>query len=32
VNVLFDRTGITRSSFDRVGARPEWFDRSTFTI
>jgi hypothetical protein len=32
VNVLFDRTGTTRSSFDRVGARPEWFDRSTFTI
>ena len=29
VNELFLRTGITRADFDRVGARPEWFDRNT---
>ncbi|WP_109485257.1 hypothetical protein [Occallatibacter savannae] len=28
VNELFVRTGITRSAFDRVGARPAWFDRT----
>jgi len=32
VNELFDRTGITRSAFDRVGARPEWFDTRVFTV
>jgi hypothetical protein len=32
VNELFDRTGMTRSSFDRVSARPEWFDRSTIAL
>jgi hypothetical protein len=28
VNELLLRTGITRAAFDRVGARPEWFDPS----
>lgn len=28
VNELFLRTGIARAAFDRVGARPEWFDRT----
>ena len=31
VNELFVRTEITRAAFDRIGARPEWFDRSVFT-
>lgn len=28
VNELFLKTGVTRSDFDRIGARPEWFDRT----
>jgi hypothetical protein len=28
VNELFLRTGITRAALDRIGARPEWFDRT----
>ena len=28
VNELFVRTGITRTAFDQIGARPEWFDRA----
>ena len=28
VNELFLRTGVSRSDFDRIGARPQWFDRS----
>jgi hypothetical protein len=29
INEVFLRTGITRLYFDRIGARPEWFDRNT---
>jgi len=28
VDELFLRTGISRADFDRIGARPEWFDRN----
>lgn len=31
VNELFLRTEITRADLDRVGARPEWFDRSALS-
>jgi len=29
VNELFVRTAVNRAAFDRIGARPEWFDRAT---
>ncbi|HEY2466850.1 MAG TPA: hypothetical protein VGI45_03265 [Terracidiphilus sp.] len=28
INELFHRTGITPAALERVGARPEWFDRA----
>jgi hypothetical protein len=32
INEIFWRTGITRADFDRIGARPEWFDSGSLSI